>query len=89
MSALEKAKDSTGDHSFCEVKYEEWCEDPVRVFESVLAFCELDWTGKFKRSINRFELRNTNYKWQQDLTPDQQDVLESVLRDELQKHGYT
>jgi len=51
-------------------------------------FAELDWVPAFERTIRGAELRSENEKWRRDFTPNQQAILESVLRSHLVRYGY-
>lgn len=73
---------------FFEIAYESLCEDPVGSFEAVTSFCDLSMTADFERSVIDFGFRNTNDKWQRDLTEDQQRQLEAELIEHLNHWGY-
>jgi omega-hydroxy-beta-dihydromenaquinone-9 sulfotransferase len=88
MDAMESAKTSLNKDSFLELKYEDLCSDPLDTFRTVTEFCELKWTAEFEREIGKRELRNTNDKFKQDLTAQQQRDLEEVLGDYLRKYDY-
>ena len=88
MDAMEKAKGTISSERFLEVKYEDLCTDPVDQFQKVTQFCELEWTGGFERQIRKYQPRNNNHKFMNDLTTKQQSDLEEVLRDYLVRYGY-
>ena len=88
MDAAEKATRDLNEDNFMEVKYENLCKDHLSVMKDVLSFCELEWTRSFEKSIKRFSLENTNYKWKQDFSEKQQDILNSVLESNLSRYGY-
>lgn len=88
MDAMERAKRSVDPASFYEVTYETLCADPVGIFREIVDFCELPWTAGFEETIRRKEWRNSNNKYQRDLTPDQQAVLNRVLGEHLDRWGY-
>lgn len=88
MEAMEKAKQGIGPDHFLELRYEDLCAEPIPNFQKVVECCGLGWPKRFERSINSYPLKNTNYKWQRELTENQQRILEEVLRDELEKWDY-
>ena len=88
MDAMESAKTSISKENFLELKYEDLCSDPLGTFRTVSAFCELEWTAEFEREIVKSDLKNTNDKFKQDLTAQQQRDLEEVLGDYLRRYDY-
>jgi hypothetical protein len=88
VDAIDRAKKYVSDNNFLEIKYEQLCQDPIALFKKVAEFCQLDWTNDFEKEIARFKLKNTNYKWQQELNDTQQRDLEQVLREYLVKYCY-
>ncbi|MCP4372436.1 MAG: sulfotransferase [Deltaproteobacteria bacterium] len=73
--AMEKAKRFVHNGNFMEVKYEDLCADSIDVFKKVTEFCELEWSPKFENSVKKYSLKNTNYKWKQELTGSQQEII--------------
>jgi len=71
------------------VRYEDFIEDPVTTFRNVAEFCELGWSAPFETSIRRKRLHATNDKWRDNLTVEQQALLEDVLAESLQRYGYS
>jgi hypothetical protein len=88
MDALERAREPLDESNYLNIRYEELCADPVRVFQQATAFCGLDWSPAFERAIRETPLRSENEKWRRDFSPDQQRTLEAVLRTHLQRYGY-
>jgi hypothetical protein len=88
VDAVERAKRHIPENSFIEIKYEHLCSDHLATFREIVRFCELEWTEGFERELKRFKLRNTNYKYKDELTPRQQTELEEVLQEPLKIHGY-
>lgn len=89
MDAMESAKTVLNKNNFLEIKYEDLCSDPLDTFRTVTEFCELTWTTDFEKRLRRHTLRNTNDKFKQDLTADQQRDLEEVLGDYLRRYNYS
>ncbi len=73
---------------FFEIRYEDLCDDPVGSFTDVTDFCDLAMTSDFEQAIVDFGFRNTNDKWQRDLTELQQRQLEEELAPHLHRWGY-
>jgi omega-hydroxy-beta-dihydromenaquinone-9 sulfotransferase len=88
MDAVESAKTSLSKDNFLELKYEDLCSDPLDTFGTVTEFCGLKWTAGFEREIGKRELTNTNDRFKQDLTAQQQRDLEEVLGDYLRRYDY-
>jgi len=88
MAATIKASQPLGPEAFLEVKYEDACADPVAAFRKIAGFCELPWSAEFERSVQDSALQSQNTKWQRDLTPEQQRILEDVVCDYLKVFGY-
>ncbi|MFQ5964716.1 MAG: sulfotransferase, partial [Candidatus Scalinduaceae bacterium] len=88
MDALEKAKNYINPNNFLEVKYEDICNSPITIFKEVLEFCHLEWYVDFERAVKEFDLKNTNEKWQKELTVEQKSNLEEFLQDYLKRYNY-
>ena len=88
MDAMESAKTLVSRDKFLELKYEDLCSDPLNTFRTVTEFCELKWTADFERELGKNKLKNTNNKFKQDLTTQQQRDLEEVLGDYLRRYDY-
>jgi hypothetical protein len=87
IEAVEKAKELAGD-DLLEVKYEDLCADSMSKFKQVVQFCGLRWTREFEGAMKSYVLRNTNYKWLEELTREQQGIAEGIMRDNLGRYGY-
>jgi hypothetical protein len=88
MRSMEVAQSILPAERFMEVRYEDVCAEPVQFFKRAVEFSGLDWSPRFERHIRGQHLRSENDKWRKDLTPGQQQILESVLREPLQRYGY-
>ena len=88
MDAIQTARSNIKPENFLEIRYEDLCEKPVDIFRQTIDFCELEWLPEFERSIQKFNLCNTNYKWQKDLTPRQQEILGTILSPHLEFYNY-
>ena len=88
MDAIEKAKNYVSSDNFLEIKHEDLCSDAIAVFREVIKFCGLEWTRDFETKLKSYELKNTNDKWQKELTSKQKSDLEEVLQNHLRKYKY-
>ena len=88
MDAFEQASESVDPGSYLEVTYKDLCSAPLELLQQVTTFCDLPWSPAFERSLTSYRLRNTNDKWQRELTPSQQQTLEEVLAPYLERYGY-
>jgi hypothetical protein len=88
MDQFERVKRDYPQIGICEVRYESFCENPARELERIANFCELSWPAKYEAAIRKRFVNNENHKWKQDLTGEQQQILEQVLRRYLAKYGY-
>jgi len=88
MDEMEKIKQIVPPENFLEIKYEDLCSDPSKIFKSVINFCGLKQSKKFDEFVKGYALRNINDKWKQELTDDQQKIVEDVLEGHLIKYGY-
>lgn len=88
MRAIESARRALPANAFCEVKYEELCEQPLETYRRVLEFAELPATAAFEQQIKAASIRSMNDRWRHDLTPAQQTILNDVLGEDLPRYGY-
>lgn len=88
MRAQECAKQRIPSNDLLEIRYEDLCQDPGKVFQMGAEFSGLEWSSRFESAVNQFSLRNTNYKWQEHLSNAQQKILNECLGDALKKYGY-
>ena len=71
-----------------EVKYEEFCVNPVLQLRDIAAFCELAWDANFEDQLKRRYVGSENSQWQAELTEEQQAILQEVLAVQLVEQGY-
>ncbi|MFO7915934.1 MAG: sulfotransferase [Candidatus Krumholzibacteriales bacterium] len=89
MDSFREASAGLGQSDYLEVRYEDLCRDPAGKFRETADFCGFSFTERFESEIKSFlPLENRNFKWRQQLTPDQQRVLSELLRDHLELYGY-
>lgn len=83
MDVFEKTKSKINKDNLLELKYEDLCGDPKATFEKVLEFSELSYSNGFIKSISKKVLENRNYKWKEDFTDKQKEILNDILGDYL------
>lgn len=88
MDAMQKAAAELNKDTFMEIKYEDLCDAPVETYKKVLDFSELEWTPTFEQKVKTHTFKNTNYKWQQDLTSEQQRIVQEVTAENLKYYEY-
>ncbi|HLW88595.1 MAG TPA: sulfotransferase [Terriglobales bacterium] len=71
-----------------EVKYEDFCADPVAQLREIAKFCELSWDARFENLLRQHYVGSENSKWQSDLTEEQKAILQDVLAERLVEQGY-
>jgi hypothetical protein len=86
MDSFEAAKLHMNEKQFLEVKYEDLCKDPLGTIRSTTDFCDLAWSERFATSVKSTKLKNTNYKWKNELTNYQKDTLEQILCNHLKRY---
>ncbi len=88
MTAHAQAQKAVPAEDYMEIRYEALCAAPQDALRQAADFCELPWTDDFQAATARFSLKNTNYKWQKDLTAAQQQILNDCLADSLHQYEY-
>ncbi|HEU4856187.1 MAG TPA: sulfotransferase [Rhodanobacteraceae bacterium] len=89
MAAMDATSADVPASDLMHLRYEDFIDAPVAAFKRVTEFCGLDWSSPFGNSIRQKRLKTANEKWKQQLTPEQQAVLESVLATSLRQYGYS
>ena len=87
MRAIAAARRTLDPARFLEVKYEDFCDHPREVARQVLDFAELPHAEALERQVQATPIRNSQ-RWRDDLTAEQQQLLDDLLRDDLAAHGY-
>lgn len=89
MGATAEASARVPAEQMMRIRYEDFVADPAHKFREVLKFCDLEWSSRFGRAIASYTLETANGKWREDLTTEQQAILQSVLAESLAKYGYS
>jgi hypothetical protein len=88
MEAQEQARQFLSPDDLLEIRYENLCRDVTGIFENATQFCSLDWSTRFKATVQTKQIVNTNDKWRQDLGSVQQQQLNTCIQHALAKYGY-
>jgi omega-hydroxy-beta-dihydromenaquinone-9 sulfotransferase len=88
VNAVENLKKNCKHSQFLEIKYENLMSNPVNIFKEVIDFSELEWSNAFQQRIEKFKLKDMNYKWKENLTQMQKNMLNEYLQDYLKKYDY-
>jgi omega-hydroxy-beta-dihydromenaquinone-9 sulfotransferase len=88
MDALEASKSQLSADRLFEIRYEDFCGDPIGLFRQAVEFAQLEWRPGFEAHVKRQQLRNENEKWRKELSVQQQATLENVLASRLVRYGY-
>jgi hypothetical protein len=86
--AVEAARQSLDPKRFLEVRYEEFCAQPVETCRQVLEFAELPESAAFQRHLSAAPIKDMTNRWRADLSPQQQALLTDLLREDLLRYGY-
>jgi hypothetical protein len=88
MDSYENAKKNLSDVDILDIRYEDFCSDPLKTIKTALSFCELELTKRYENFVTNYSVRNTNYKWQEELTDNQHLILNEILQGHLKRYGY-
>jgi len=88
MDSYERAKNNLNNNEYLEIKYEDFCVNPLDVIRDTVNFCELGSSREFEKVITNYLVKNTNYKWKEELTDDQHKILDDILQDHLKRYDY-
>lgn len=88
QSAVEAASERIPASQFLQIRYEDFCADKLTTMRQVSEFAELEWTQGFARDVERYPAASTNFKWQSELTSEQQRILNEIEWPYLSKYGY-
>lgn len=88
MRAIEAAHRALDPARFLEVRYEAFCDQPLETCRRVLEFADLPTTPAFEREVRATSIRNMSNRWRDDLTAEQQRLLDELLHEDLRRYGY-
>ena len=79
MRSIRNAANTISPEDFLEIRYETLCSEPVSVLKRAIEFSALGWCKRFERAVSTIPLHNANDKWKEQLTAEQQQVLNQVI----------
>jgi hypothetical protein len=88
MDAFEAAKKELKPSQYLEIKYEDFAAETNAAFGKILNFCQLEYPPEFKKAIAGFQVESANFKWKEQLTTLQRDLLEECLHEHLVRYDY-
>jgi len=88
VESVESAGHTLDSKDFLEIRYEEFVTDPSGTLRTVLDFADLPESGRFWREVDRTPLMSRDGKFRSNLTAEQQELLTSYLRPDLERLGY-
>ena len=88
IDAMRAAADRIPKGQLLEVKYEDLCADPRQTLEDITGFCGLGWAKELDKQLAKTTFKNTNLKWQKDMTGRQKTIMNEILKDYLLLYNY-
>ncbi len=87
MDAFEAARAQCPEEDWLQVRYEDLCARPAETAARIAQHCALPPSRTFRRRLKAYALRNANFKWRRDLTDRQQEMLNDLLGEYLDRYG--
>jgi len=75
-------------NQYHELRYEEFINDPHTCLKNILSFCNLKYYEDYEKFINSFNIINMDYKWKNEFTNDQIEMIEDEIGSLLKKLKY-
>lgn len=88
LDAVHATRDKVKSKDFYEVRYEDLCSQPSATIGSLLDFCGLEYTDKYKRYIVNYNIKSANTKWKSFYSNEQIAMINKVIFDYLEKYNY-
>lgn len=76
-----------GPERYLEVRYEEFTDAPAATLERIASFCGLRWDPQQLAALVE-DVKSRNFKWREDLSADDLELLQSVIGDLMKELGY-
>jgi len=86
--AIERARALIDPARYLEVRYEDYCADPLETCRRVVDFAEIEWSRAFERRVRATPIKDMTTRYRQDLSPEQVTLLTDLLRTDLLWYGY-
>lgn len=88
MKAMDVAKQTVDANDFLEIRYEDFCDDVEGAMRGVADFCELRWNDVIATQMRVYHISEKNYKWKEELTIAQQEIMNKIMHDYLVHYHY-
>ena len=88
VDAMQAAADRIPKNQLLEVKYEDMCAAPGQTLKNIIDFCGLGWAKELDVRLAKATFKNTNDKWQKNLTERQKTIMNEILKGYLPLYGY-
>lgn len=88
IRAMATAKQEIDPNNFLEMRYEDFCENVVGAMYDVAAYCHLSWHDRIAAAVGAYQISEKNYKWQEELTPAQQAMMNDIMACYLKQYHY-
>jgi hypothetical protein len=90
MNAFKKASEGLTEEEYLEIKYEDICKQPEQNMQNILHFMGLKehQNTEFFERFKQLKFRDSNTKWKENFTEEQQGKLCTYLAPYLQEWGY-
>ena len=88
VNSIDQSTKNLKTNQFLEIRYEDFCAKPDLVISHILNFCKLPTSDRVNRFLAKTPIINNDNKWKNDLTPNQQNILNDTLEEDLEKRGY-
>jgi hypothetical protein len=76
-----------GPRRYMEMRYEDFCSNPVKALADIAGFCSLKWPPELLRKLGA-GVRSSNSKWREQFSPAQIETLNRKLEPLLRELGY-
>jgi Sulfotransferase domain. len=86
--AIEIARARIDPARFLELRYEDYCADPLEACRRVTDFAELERAPAFERHVQSAKITDMTNRYRKDLSPEQVLMLTNLLRADLVRYGY-
>lgn len=70
------------------VSYTDFVQRPREHMELICGHCDLDWSARYQRRLDKFRIRDADEAWESGLTSAQVDKLNESLGDHLSRFGF-
>jgi hypothetical protein len=88
VTEIQAALETLDPSEYTQVRYEDLVREPLTSLQRLVAFCDLPWTAHYESLIRKVSVENLNYKWKQQLSTEEQNLLEDTLARPLATFGY-